>query len=202
MIVALLSSCVVLLLQKIPLYRKIEQNLRVENFSQLKLKLSKLWNWVCAYRRLFYSALFFYLFTIMQMLLIADYGSKDAALRSIFTVVINRQAPVFLNVIVIMTFLMLVILLINRFWYAFAFTLVIDLVLTIATVLKIKYRLEPILPADLAFLNSISEILDMLNPVILIISVIGLVLVGIYSWILQKRLERTYHLKINIKNEY
>ena len=32
------------------------------------------------YRRLFYSALFFYLFTIMQMLLIADYGSKDAAL--------------------------------------------------------------------------------------------------------------------------
>lgn len=39
----------------------------------------------------------------------------------------------------------------------------------------------------------------MLNPVILIISVIGLVLVGIYSWILQKRLERTYHLKINIK---
>ncbi len=199
LIVALLSSCVVLLLQKIPLYRKIEQNLRVENFSQLKLKLSKLWNWVCAYRRLFYSALFFYLFTIMQMLLIADYGSKDAALRSIFTVVINRQAPVFLNVIVIMTFLMLVILLINRFWYAFAFTLVIDLVLTIATVLKIKYRLEPILPADLAFLNSISEILDMLNPVILIISVIGLVLVGIYSWILQKRLERTYHLKINIK---
>ncbi|MGH2205066.1 hypothetical protein ACQ10Q_14305, partial [Enterococcus faecalis] len=44
LIVALLSSCVVLLLQKIPLYRKIEQNLRVENFSQLKLKLSKLWN--------------------------------------------------------------------------------------------------------------------------------------------------------------
>ncbi len=76
LIVALLSSCVVLLLQKIPLYRKIEQNLRVENFSQLKLKLSKLWNWVCAYRRLFYSALFFYLFTIMQLLLIADYDRR------------------------------------------------------------------------------------------------------------------------------
>ncbi|MCU9778164.1 hypothetical protein N4849_14035, partial [Enterococcus faecalis] len=63
---------------------------------------------------------------------------KDIELRSIFNIFMDRQAQVFLNLIVIMAFVMLVFLLINRFWHAFAFTLVINRVLTIATVLKIK----------------------------------------------------------------
>lgn len=195
--VSIIFLGLICLIQKIPFIRKIEHRLAVNSWMQLVDKLLKIKQWLSNRRRIIYIALFFYFFTALQMFLISDYQTKDAAIISLLRIFTQRQAPLFLNVIIIMAFLMLIFLITKRFWYAFSFTLMINLLLTISTVLKVKLRTDPILPSDLVFISNINEILSMISPVIIVVAIIVLIVLAVSTWIIQRKLNKVYKLKIN-----
>ena len=65
----------------------------------------------------------------------------------------------------------------DRYWLSLLTTIALQTILTIANLVKIKFRSEPIVPSDLAELKSSQELIEMLNPVLLIAAVVGIVLI-------------------------
>lgn len=114
----------------------------------------------------------------------------------------QRQAPMILTIIIIMGFFFLLLLISNRFWYALTATLIINLLLTISTVIKMEMREEPVFPSDLKMLTGLSELLSMVSPVLLIVGGLILLLLLITSIIVQRRLQKQYSLKIHWKRRF
>ncbi|KRM55065.1 LTA synthase family protein [Lacticaseibacillus sharpeae] len=75
----------------------------------------------------------------------------------------------------------------NRYWFSLITTTVISLVLSIATYIKTGARSEPIMPADLDELNSISQLLQMVSPVLLIGALIAVIVLAVGVFFLEKR---------------
>ncbi|MGM0339695.1 LTA synthase family protein [Enterococcus sp. AZ007] len=197
--VCIVLALVICLVQKFAIYKWIERKLVFNSWFQLIDKLLKIKDWIYANSRLILSAVFYYFFTALQIFLLSDYRTKDRAISAVLTIFTQRQAQLFLNVIIITAFLLLIFLITKRFWYAFTFTLIIDLLLTVSTVIKVKLRMEPILPSDLLFLSNISEILSMISPIIVIVLVFILMILAISTFILQHRANKFYNLKISVK---
>ena len=202
LVISSILCFLVFLFQKTTLYKKIESKLMVSDRTQLIEKLLYLKEWINKRRRLFFVAIFFYIFTIMQMFLLLDYKTPNAAILSILTIFTKRQTQLFLNVIIIMGFFILLFLVIKRFWYTFTFTLILDMLLTISTILKIKFRQEPILPSDLVFLSDINELLSMISPMIIIVVLIAIVVLTIATGIIQHRASKNYKLEISGKRRF
>lgn len=127
--------------------------------------------------------------------------SVSDTVNSYAFILLKRQAPIVLNVLIIMLFFLFVFVLTNRFWHSFILTVMLDLLITITNYLKISLREEPLLPADLKMLTGIKEILDMVNPFIILIGVIVVVLLAISSYLLERRTRQRYDLKPNGKKE-
>lgn len=198
-VISLLLNTLVLLLQKIPIFLKIDKKFQIQNLLELFDKLLIIKEWFYARRKLFFVAIFFYFFTILQMFLLSDYQNRNATITSLLRIFTQRQAPIFLNIIIIMAFFMLVFLITKRFWYAFAFTLIVDSLLTVSTVIKVKLRADPILPSDLVFISNINEIFNMVSPIIILVSIIVLIILAISTGIIQHRASKVYNLQINNK---
>lgn len=186
-----------LLLQKIPFYCRLENHLSFSDEQQFMKKIDGIRRWFYSQRKIIFVATFFYFFTFIQFLLISLDGMN--VLNRIIILLTKNQATIILTVWIIMMFYLLLYLLTNRFWYSFIATLIIDVLLTISTILKIKLREEPILPSDLKMLSGFNEILDMINPVI-IFGTLGILLFLMVSMILiQRKAKEIYFLKINMK---
>lgn len=191
-----------LFLQKIGKYQKLENKLSIQDYSQLKQLLLDFPNWLKKKKRLFLLIGFFYGMTLLQMYLVSDHYINITVSRSVnayLYIFFARQGAIVLNVIILMAFFYLLFLITNRFWYAFTFTLVVDIVLTISNVLKISMREEPILPADLTLIAGMNEVFNMISPVVLIGGGLFLVVLAISSWLIQKKMAKLYALKLNRK---
>lgn len=186
-------------IQHLSVYQRFYKKFEVSSTQDILDKAYSISLWIKRNKRLLYVGIFFYFFTILQMLSISDLDNQNKIIKAILNVMILRQAPVMLNVIIIMTFFLLLYLLTLKFWYAFFFTLFIDVILTISNIIKIELRAEPILPADLTMLNGIGEVFNMISPIIIVIGVLLLLLFTVTSIILQRRLSKLYSIKIRRK---
>lgn len=190
------------LAQKTIVFKWLERSLRIDSLDALKNKISSVLKWLSQKRRLVFAAIFFYVFTIIQMFLISESQiniSVSDTVNSYAFILLKRQAPIVLNVLIIMLFFLFVFVLTNRFWHSFILTVMLDLLITITNYLKISLREEPLLPADLKMLTGIKEILDMVNPFIILIGVIVVILLAISSYLLERRTRQRYDLKPNGK---
>jgi phosphoglycerol transferase MdoB-like AlkP superfamily enzyme len=197
----LTASCV-WILQKTRAFQWIERPLRVYSLADIKAKGKTVFLWLVRKKRLIYTAVFFYVFTLVQMFLISESKlsvSVSDTVNAYAFILLKRQAPILLNVLIIMLFFIFLFIITNRFWHTFIFTVIVDLIITIANYLKISMRQEPILPSDLKMLSGINEILNMINPIILIIGLIVIGLLSVSSYLLERRAKRLYHLKVSWK---
>ncbi|GGC90427.1 sulfatase [Enterococcus wangshanyuanii] len=191
-----------ILIQKTKIFTFVARKLTVGSLADLKNMFLKVVQWFKYKRRLIFTALFFYIFTIIQMFLISEKQlsiSVSDTVNAYGFILLKRQAPIFLNVLIIMMFFIFLLIITNKFWHSFILTLVIDLVITISNYLKIALREEPVLPSDLKLLTGINEIIDMVNPIIIFVGIAVIVLLAISSYILERRAKRLYNLKISWK---
>lgn len=157
----------------------------IENSPQILLRLWKA-DW-----RLILVVFCGIIFSVFQMIMayLPAQAFSITLVKTILTVLLN---PLILNVIIFGCFFLLIFALINRFWPAIIFTSGASIFIGIAEYLKISLREEPIIPADLKMITSLSEILKMLSPLIIIAATIFLIILIISSILLQKRFNYMY----------
>jgi phosphoglycerol transferase MdoB-like AlkP superfamily enzyme len=190
---------VCLLLQKIPLIKRVLAVTSFESIDDLMVKLSAVKRWIYQKRALFYTAIFFYFFTFLQLFLHLKTDGWRENLNIALTIFLQKQSIILLTVMIVMAFLLLLLLLTNRFWYAFAITLIIDVLITVASIIKVGLREEPVFPSDLKMLNSLSELLSMVSPILIGAGIILVLFLMVSSFVIQRRLQHQYALKINWK---
>ncbi|MDV4567587.1 LTA synthase family protein, partial [Enterococcus faecium] len=159
-------------------------------------------HWLFVHKSYFLVAAFFYCFTFVQIFVLEPKEGWKETIQVALKIFTQRQAPMILTIIIIMGFFFLLLLISNRFWYALTATLIINLLLTISTVIKMEMREEPVFPSDLKILTGLSELLSMVSPVLLIVGGLILLLLLITSIIVQRRLQKQYSLKIHWKRRF
>lgn len=150
---------------------------------------------------IFYVAIFFYLFTFLQIFLLEKKDGWTQTFQVVIKIFTLRQSVLVLTTLIIMSFFLLLLLLTNRFWYVFSLTLLVDLLLTVSSVIKVSLREEPVFPSDLKMLNSISELLSMVSPILIAVGAALIALLTISSIVIQRKLQHRYSLKFNWKKE-
>lgn len=199
LIAAIILITICLLLQKFILFRRLNNYLSFDSLTQLYQKLKDVKSWIYKRRSLFNVAIFFYLFTFVQLFLLDKKDSWIQNSQVILRIITQSQSILILTTIIIMSFFLLLLLLTNRFWYVFSLILVTDLLLTVSSVIKVNLREEPVFPSDLKMLNSISELLSMVSPILVVIGITFILLLTFSSILIQRKLQHRYSLKFNWK---
>ncbi|MBV7389877.1 MULTISPECIES: LTA synthase family protein [Enterococcus] len=182
----------------------LEQKLSFSSLAQLKAKAEKLIHWIGGKKRLLYVVGFFYLFTIGQMFLLSGNQiavSVSNTVNAYFYILFHRQSAILLNVLVIVLFFLLLFYVTNRYWYSFIFTILADLLITISNFLKMSLREEPILPSDMTMISGMNEILNYVNPVIIVAAIIILIAFAYSAIRLERRAKKMYRIKFGWKNK-
>lgn len=195
----LLLSIVLFYLQKIRLIRRFIEYLAFDSLDQLALTYHKVKKWIINHKSYFFVAFFFYLFTFTQFFLLEQRETWKQSIKVVLEILIHRQAPMVLTVLIIMGFFFLLLLLSNRFWYAFTATLIINLLLTVSSIIKMQMREEPVFPSDLKMLTGLSELMSMVNPIVFIGGGLVLVFLTFTSTIMQRRLQKRYSVNVHWK---
>jgi phosphoglycerol transferase MdoB-like AlkP superfamily enzyme len=147
-----------------------------------------------AWRYIWPSSLAFiaiYLIQVVTTLLL--YPGMKAAWKStsgwvIFPhVLLDRIPALFFGTVLIMTIFWILRGLTGRYWVALMLTLIFEIVWAIANVVKVNARNEPIIPADIYEVRSISNLLRMVNPMIVIAGLAGVVVLIILTVLLEKK---------------
>lgn len=196
---ALIITFILKIIQMTPFLNKLDNKFSFASLSDTHEILQKYKKKIFLSRRTTFSLLIFYAITFLQFIVLSEPSSLFELKTNILRIISLRQAPMVLTVVILMLFTYLLILFTNKFWYSFFFTLGMDLLLTVATVLKIKLREEPILPSDLKMLAGISEMFSMVSPMIITFALVSLLILIVSSLYLQKNLNSRYHFKISFK---
>ncbi len=108
-----------------------------------------------------------------------------------FTFILRFLTIFFSSAIILLVF-WFILALTDRYWLSLITVSAVSIVLSIATNIKIGARSEPIIPADLAEITSLGELLQMVSPVLLAVVAVGLVvLIGLI--IVLERKHGWYH---------
>ncbi|MBS5819969.1 LTA synthase family protein [Enterococcus gilvus] len=199
---SILILLLTLLISRLSLLKKMESYTVIYNGYQLVECLTQIMYWIYERRKIIYTGLFFYFFTAMQMVLFSEEKSILLMLKELLSIFVLRQPQLVLNLIIVMLLFLLIFLITKRFWYAFSIILTMELLITISNILKIEFRREPILPSDLVFLSNFDEILSMVSPIILIVTLITLSILATSTLLIQRRAGKTYNLKIDNKKRF
>lgn len=197
--IILLWSLVIWGISHLSLVKRLEERLSVHSISEVFQRLKKLMVWIKSKKRLFKLIIFFYILVLVQMYavyLATTNGSPNKAfLKYLFT----GQPALWLNVAILMGIMMLIHLITNRFWYSFAFTTILYIVMTISSYLKLFLRQEPVLPGDIMLLSGINEIVTLVEPTLLIIGLVTMIILAVGAIFVQRRTQKMYDLKMNFK---
>ncbi|PWS24936.1 phosphoglycerol transferase [Enterococcus faecium] len=189
-------------IQKIRFIHRFIEYFTFDSIEQLTQRWKKRIHWLFVHKSYFLVAAFFYCFTFVQIFVLEPKEGWKETIQVALKIFTQRQAPMILTIIIIMGFFFLLLLISNRFWYALTATLIINLLLTISTVIKMEMREEPVFPSDLKMLTGLSELLSMVSPILLIVGGLILLLLLITSIIVQRRLQKQYSLKIHWKRRF
>ncbi|WP_249921868.1 hypothetical protein A5821_002107 [Enterococcus sp. 7F3_DIV0205] len=199
LISAIILTVVCLLLQKSAPFKKLNRYLIVDSPAQFYQKIRSVLSWIYKRRAIFNVGIFFYFFTFLQIFLLEKKEGWAQTFQVFLKIFIQRQSILFLTTMIIMGFFLLLLLLTNRFWYVFTLILTVDLLLTVSSVIKVNLREEPVFPSDLKMLNSISELLSMVSPILIGIGIVLVLFLTVSSVVVQRKLQHQYSLRINWK---
>lgn len=179
------------LASKLKIFQRLIKQLSLNRFSdlqeipQLILRLFRE-NW-----RLLLVILCGFIFTVIQMaaMRLTSTPFSWTLFNDLF---VSSSSQIFLNIIIFAAFFLLLFSLTNRFWPALLFTSGVSIFIAVAEFLKTSLREEPILPADLKMVTAISEIAQMISPIIIVVAAIVLVLLVITSIVLQRHIGGMY----------
>ncbi len=174
-------------LQRLKFYRKIENTLIVNSIDDLLKKIKQLKVLLTRYSIYIWTLLGIYLFTFLQFILFHGGKSIHEWFLSFLYVLVKNQSTIVLTTLIIFGFVLLLILIFNHFWFAIFIVLIIDLLLTVANLLKLPLRQEPVLPSDLKMLTGASEILGMVDIKVLVVGLIALIILLVLAIYLQKK---------------
>ncbi|MGR3742446.1 LTA synthase family protein [Companilactobacillus sp. DQM5] len=194
-IISLILTTIFTWLEHTALFTSINQKLQFNSIDDFFINVSKFKQILLKNKRLLIVMASFYVITLIQMGLVALAANHG----TIFELFLNYQAAIFLSTFILTAFFLLMYLLTNRFWYVYGFIFIIELLLTISTFLKIQLRHEPVLPTDMSALKSANDILNMIDPIIIILGIIIMVIFVIFTFTLQLKYQKKYQIKLNFK---
>lgn len=174
-------------LQNFKIYQNIESKLRISGFDDVLNKIVKIRTWLAERLLYIWTLLGIYIFTILQFLLFRSKNGVYDWIHWFLYILVKDQSTIVLTTLIIFDFILLLFLMFNRFWPVIFVTLIIDLLLTIANLLKLPLRQEPILPSDLKMLTGVSEIIGMVDFKILIISLTVLLVLILLTILFQQK---------------
>lgn len=139
-----------------------------------------------------------YTTTFIQMFLLKSI--VDKTVLSNFEAIITLSTPqLVLSTIIFLLFFTLLMMIMNRFWYSYFICLIFSIIISISEVLKVMLRDEPILPTDLNMITGIREILDMVNPIIVALTLLFILIITITGIILQKKYSHLYRISYKFR---
>jgi hypothetical protein len=162
-----------------------------KSLSNIKLYMC---NIVLNNSKLIFTFITAYIFAILQFITARTVSAK-ISISLIKVIFDNSYAEIFLTALIIFAIFILIYMIINRFWYAYFLAVALVTFISISEILKLKLREEPILPADLKMISSAKEIINMINPVIIIFIIFFILILGVLSFVLQKHFDKIYHVK-------
>lgn len=194
----LISTVVIAGITRLSFFQRLAIKFEVSDWNDLFSKMDDVWKWFKKNKRIFITIVFYYVLMVFQMFVVVLATSK--APKYIFLEnMIECQPQLWLNVGIMLLILVFIFLITNRFWYAATFTTILYILLTISSYLKLVLRQEPVLPADIAMLSSIGEIVGMVQPTLIFIGVGIIILLAIGAWLLQRHTRLKYNLKMSYK---
>ena len=168
-IINLLVTFLLFGLKRIGINRRLIDKLTIHHFSDLAnlptiLKKILHENW-----HLLLVIVCGFVFVTVQMIMmrLATTSFSWSLFNDLF---VSSSPQIILNIIIFIAFFYLLFSLINRFWPALLFTGGVSIFIAVAEFLKISLREEPILPADLKMITAISEIAQMISPIIIVVA--------------------------------
>lgn len=145
--------------------------------------------WGHFWRPLFAFGLLFCVQVVSALLMNQSFQTMEGTATpnlNIFSVTILLLTPnMLVGTLVLIAGYWLLLGLTDRYWTSLLTTAAIALGIAVASLVKIVSRSEPIVPADLSELKATSELMEMLNPVLVVVAVIAIVVVAVLIGILQ-----------------
>lgn len=201
-IVLLLLVLLLGLLQRLAFYTRWQSVFIFNSLEDLWAKVLKCSAFLRRNRRYVLTFVAFYLITFVQITLLHNGSGWYGTYRKALLVFVSFQSTIILTVLIMYAFFLLLFFIFNRFWPAILVPVLIDLVLTVANLIKIPLRQEPVLPADIKALSAFSELSSMVSPVVLIGGGIAIVLLIIstfwlqHQWNFKLRTSRTWKSRL------
>lgn len=187
-VMALILIVVILsLVQRFAFYDRWEKAFLFSTLEELWAKFTRFGAFLKRNRRYVLVFASFYLMTFAQLVLLHNGTGLARTIHKILLVLTSFESTMILTAIIMYAFFLLLFFIFNRFWPAVLIPVLIDLVLTVASLIKIPLRQEPILPADIKALSAFSELSGMVDPAVLIVGGIAIVLMIIGTIWLQHK---------------
>lgn len=174
LVVLVLALFISYIWQKLPMCKKIDQYL--ENFSTqiIGKQLSIVRGTLRKQKPNLVILIVSYLLALITM--IGVNNTITFFNRNIFAYVIgSRQLPLLLTTLIIFMGVKFLQAITNCYWTSLSIVVIFNLVFLIGSILKIKARVEPVLPADVSSLNM--ELLKMVNVKLLLTAIVVFILV-------------------------
>ncbi|KRO09529.1 hypothetical protein IV59_GL000490 [Paucilactobacillus hokkaidonensis] len=127
---------------------------------------------------------------ILSVYILTESPFKMSFLKDVIT---TSSQQILLSTIIFYLFFVLIFGIFNRYWYALIFSTGVFVIISVAEVLKISLRDEPILPADLSMITAMNELLKMVNPIVIIVALIFIIILFVSSILLEKRFNNIYN---------
>ncbi|MGX7126147.1 hypothetical protein [Enterococcus viikkiensis] len=86
LLAAVLFSVIGISIQRLSLYRRIYKKFEISSIQDILDKANCISRWIKRNKRLFYVSIFFYFFTILQMIFISDLGNQTKIIKAILNV--------------------------------------------------------------------------------------------------------------------
>lgn len=102
----------------------------------------------------------------------------------IFAQQFNQQI---VSIFILVTAYWLLISLSNRYWLSLISVSSFALIFAIANRIKIEYRSEPIVAADLIELKQLPELINMINPIVVILAIAAIILIAITIILIERK---------------
>lgn len=123
----------------------------------------------------------FLVVTLISYLILMRSGNQSFS--AMITNILYDKKVQILTMIFLVLVLSFFMILFRKLWIASACFLSLTIIIAVANYEKVFYRNEGILPTDLTMINSLDKIVGMISPLIILVSIIGLLAVIVICYI-------------------
>ena len=197
-------SVINLLLLKIPsiqrLNKKIDQHFTTFNMSEewFKKEIKHFMRFLRKNRTRIIMVMLAYVLSFISFIAmntsLTIEPSTTQSYNIFFYIFFRRQFFVLLNTFILVLVAHFLMAITRHYWVSVLLTGFMEIVVIIANYLKIMFREEPIIPADLAMIKAIKSLLGMMGTGVIILAIALIVIVAVLIFYLEKKHPYSLHL--------